>query len=143
MSLLPKIPSTAAVLRSINATSIRPSGTVLASHSRRFASGDQTQKQESKNQDGSKPQPKIYSASPPREEDQSEDVARHNREMEQRHDRPIENVKDADVEKDKVRKGFWSGKILVLPCLTPWGRSMALQTQILTDDRRLGWCEWE
>jgi hypothetical protein len=57
-----------------------------------------------------KAQPKILSTSPPKESDASEEVKQHNREMDQRADRPAEKVKDEDVEKDKVGKSFWTGE---------------------------------
>lgn len=57
------------------------------------------------------PQPKILNENPPAEGEQSEDVARHNREMDQRADRAHEGVKNEDTEKDKVSKGFWTGEI--------------------------------
>ena len=56
-------------------------------------------------------QPKILSTSPPKDAEASEDVKQHNREMDQRADRPSEKVTDKDVENDKVHKGFWSGEI--------------------------------
>lgn len=51
-------------------------------------------------------QPKIYSSSPPKE--QSEDVKKHNREMDDRHGRAQNQVDDGD--KDNVNKGFWKGR---------------------------------
>ena len=62
-------------------------------------------------------QPKIYSASPPKDEDAPEDVRQHNREMDQRADRPAEKVKDEDIEKDKVGKGFWNGQYSAFTCV--------------------------
>jgi hypothetical protein len=57
-----------------------------------------------------KAQPKILSTSPPKESEASEEVKQHNKEMDQRADKPAERVKDEDVEKDKVGKGFWTGE---------------------------------
>ena len=122
MSLLHKTPSPSIVLRSIATARVRQSA--VNCNALRFASGEsssqqQTQNQDSKSKDSSssKPQPKILSASPPQEGDQPEDVARHNREMESRMDRPAEKVKDEDLEKDKVNKGFWSGTSFAsFPC---------------------------
>lgn len=55
-------------------------------------------------------QPKVLNANPPAEGEQSEEVARHNREVSQRYDRAHEKAENEDAEKDKVPKGFWSGK---------------------------------
>jgi hypothetical protein len=55
-------------------------------------------------------QPKIYSASPPKDDEASEEVRQHNREMDQRADRAAAKVKEEDIEKDKVGKGFWAGQ---------------------------------
>ena len=54
-------------------------------------------------------EPKLYSKSPPKEEEAPQDVQEHNKNVNQRFDRPNEKVKDEDIEKDKVSKGFWSG----------------------------------
>ena len=56
-----------------------------------------------------KAEPKLYSDSPPKDADAPQDVKEHNEQMSKRADRPTEKVKDEDVEKDKVNKGFWSG----------------------------------
>lgn len=58
----------------------------------------------------SEAQPKILADNPPAQGEESEEVARHNREMEQRADRPQEKVANEDAQKDKVHKGFWSGE---------------------------------
>lgn len=63
----------------------------------------------SKGGEGDGPQPKIYKHNAPKEHTQSDEVRAHNEDMEKRHDRP--NEKSGD-EKDKVDKGFWSGKLL-------------------------------
>ncbi|KAF2084965.1 hypothetical protein K490DRAFT_47825 [Saccharata proteae CBS 121410] len=55
-------------------------------------------------------QPKILNANPPKEE--SEEVAQHNREMEQRAERADTKISNEDAEKDKVPKGFWSGMLI-------------------------------
>lgn len=55
-------------------------------------------------------QPKILNESPPASGQGSQDVEDHNREMDQRAEKANMKVKDEDVEKDKVGKGFWSGK---------------------------------
>jgi hypothetical protein len=62
-----------------------------------------------------KAQPKILSDSPPQEGEVPEDVRKHNEEMDRRADKPNEKVTDEDVKKDKVGKGFWTGKYK--PCL--------------------------
>lgn len=55
-------------------------------------------------------QPKILNENPPKEGEASEDVQKHNRDMENRAERSHEKVNsDEDIEKDKVPKGFWSG----------------------------------
>lgn len=50
-------------------------------------------------------QPKILNESPP--ENPSEDVKKHNADMEQRAEQATEKVSDEDAQKDKVGKGFW------------------------------------
>lgn len=73
-----------------------------------------SEQQPSKDQGGSNTkgaQPKILSASPPQEHEASEDVQRHNKEMDQRADKAAEKANNEDAEKDKVGKGFWSGKL--------------------------------
>lgn len=67
-------------------------------------------KQQSSSKTKSGAEPKILSDNPPAQGEESEEVARHNREVEQRFDRAEEKVKNEDAEKDKVPKGFWSGK---------------------------------
>lgn len=37
-------------------------------------------------------------------------MRKHNEEMDKRADRAAEKVKDEDLEKDKVGKGFWTGE---------------------------------
>lgn len=54
-------------------------------------------------------QPKILNQSPPDENNASEEVKAHNKEVDKRADRPQEKVKGEDVEKDKVPKGYWQG----------------------------------
>ena len=61
--------------------------------------------------EGSGPQPKIHKSNAPEEHTHSDEVRAHNEEMKRRHDRPNEKSTD---EKDKVDKGFWSGKSLAL-----------------------------
>jgi len=56
-------------------------------------------------QQSSGAQPKILDESPPTEP--SEEVKKHNREMDQRHDKATSRVDDE--KKDKVGKGYWSG----------------------------------
>lgn len=63
-----------------------------------------------KSNSSSKAQPKILSENPPAQGEESEDVAKHNREVAQRPDRPQEGVKNEDADKDKVPKGYWSGR---------------------------------
>lgn len=63
-------------------------------------------------------QPKILSENPPKDGEQSEDVEKHNREMESRAEKAHEKASNEDAEKDKVVKGFWSGKFSRLPPAT-------------------------
>ncbi|TKA80563.1 hypothetical protein B0A55_02010 [Friedmanniomyces simplex] len=77
------------------------------------ASSSQQQQQQSggNNSKGTQgAQPKILNESPPKEHEASEDVQKHNREMDQRAEKASEKVRDEDVEKDKVGKEFWSGQ---------------------------------
>lgn len=66
---------------------------------------------EQKSNSSSKAQPKILSENPPAQGEESEDVAKHNREFAQRHDRAEEGVKNEEAEKDKVPKDYWSGRL--------------------------------
>lgn len=68
------------------------------------------QSQPSKGTQGA--QPKILNESPPKEGSASADVEQHNRELDQRAEQAHEKVRDEDIEKDKVGKGFWSGKFM-------------------------------
>ncbi|KAK4697182.1 hypothetical protein P7C71_g853, partial [Lecanoromycetidae sp. Uapishka_2] len=52
-------------------------------------------------------QPKIHKHDAPGEQDHSDDVKAHNKDMDQRHDRATEKSPDKD---DKVDKGFWAGQ---------------------------------
>lgn len=54
-------------------------------------------------------EPKILKDSPPDEKSASQEVREHNKDFEKRVDRPAEKVKDEDVEKDKVPRGYWGG----------------------------------
>lgn len=65
---------------------------------------------EQKSNGSTKAQPKILSRNPPAEGEESEDVAKHNREFAQRHDRAEEGVKNEEAVKDKVPKDYWSGR---------------------------------
>lgn len=55
-------------------------------------------------------QPKILNESAPSKEEQSEDVARHNREMENRTEKAHEQARSEDSKDEKVSKDFWKGK---------------------------------
>ncbi|KAF2226489.1 hypothetical protein BDZ85DRAFT_316003 [Elsinoe ampelina] len=55
--------------------------------------------------------PKILSESPPKDSEASEDVRRHNEEMDRRAERAAEGVKSEQAEGDKVPKGFWKGDV--------------------------------
>lgn len=60
---------------------------------------------------GKKPEeaePKLLNRDPPKDEEQPEDVKKHNREVENRADKPAGRATDEDVKNDKVSKGFWS-----------------------------------
>lgn len=54
-------------------------------------------------------QPRILKDSPPDEDNASDEVRAHNKEVDRRADRPQEKVKAEEVEKDKVPKGYWQG----------------------------------
>ncbi|KAI9832906.1 MAG: hypothetical protein M1819_003936 [Sarea resinae] len=54
-------------------------------------------------------QPKILNSSEP-DQASSEDVERHNKEMESRHDKPTEGISKEELDKEKVSKGYWSGR---------------------------------
>jgi len=54
--------------------------------------------------------PKILNESPPKDHEASEDVKKHNRELEGRKDRAHEGVSNEDAVKDKVSSKFWSGQ---------------------------------
>jgi hypothetical protein len=74
------------------------------------SNGDKNGEKASEGNKGSKgaPQPKILSENPPLE--QSEGVKQHNDEMKDRAERAYEQVSNEDAKKDKVSKGYWSGK---------------------------------
>lgn len=55
-------------------------------------------------------QPKILNESPPADGQASEEVNKHNREMDNRAEQAHEKVNQGQVEADKVGKGYWSGK---------------------------------
>ncbi|KAI9682797.1 MAG: hypothetical protein M1822_006287 [Bathelium mastoideum] len=55
-------------------------------------------------------QPKILKDAPPAKGEESEEVKRHNEEMDRRHEKAHAKVTEADPEKEKVGKGFWSGE---------------------------------
>ncbi|KAK4495655.1 hypothetical protein PRZ48_012923 [Zasmidium cellare] len=67
-------------------------------------------KSKSNSNSTSNAQPKILSDNPPAQGEESEEVAKHNREVSQRADRAEEKVNNEDAEKDKVPKGFWYGR---------------------------------
>lgn len=105
---MPRLPSTTLARFARTSTSSR-SAVV-----RRYASTEQQSGETIEGPLGenrNKAQPKILNQSPPKESEASEDVKKHNREMDARAERPAERVKDEDVEKDKVGKGFWSGTL--------------------------------
>ena len=58
------------------------------------------------------PEPKILKDSPPQEA--SEEVRRHNEEFAKRYDKPHAKVTEADPEKERVGKGFWTGEFASL-----------------------------
>ena len=62
-------------------------------------------------EDVSGAQPKILSEGQDQPKEETEDVKRHNEEMERRHDRPTEGVDDQG--NDYVDKGFWSGEFYI------------------------------
>ncbi|KAK0793604.1 hypothetical protein LTR02_013002 [Friedmanniomyces endolithicus] len=56
-------------------------------------------------------QPKIFQSSPPKEE--SEEVRKHNEEVDRRAEKTSTKGRDEDAEKDKVGKEFWSGTVAI------------------------------
>ena len=105
---MPRLPVTS--LSRFTRTSVVPQTSIAQRHLQtQQKPGAQTVEGES-GKDTKAAQPKIYSESPPKEEDLSEEVRQHNREMDQRADRAAAKVKDEDVDKDKVGKGFWAGE---------------------------------
>jgi hypothetical protein len=75
-----------------------------------------TEKSEGGNSGDSKgaPQPKILNENPP--SNPSDEVKQHNKEMEDRHEKPFQSASDEDVKSDKVSKGFWAGKSHLYNC---------------------------
>ncbi|KAG8626967.1 hypothetical protein KVT40_005912 [Elsinoe batatas] len=55
--------------------------------------------------------PKILSDNPPKDSEASEEVKRHNEEMDRRAERAAEGVKSEQAEGDKVPKEFWKGDV--------------------------------
>ena len=55
-------------------------------------------------------EPKILNESPPKEGEEPNDVAEHNKDVSRRADQAHEKVNEEQVEKDKVGKGFWKGE---------------------------------
>lgn len=55
-------------------------------------------------------EPKILNENPPKDGEAPADVEQHNRDMDQRAEKAHEKASNADAEKDKVGKGFWSGR---------------------------------
>ncbi|KAF1842147.1 uncharacterized protein K460DRAFT_370143 [Cucurbitaria berberidis CBS 394.84] len=55
-------------------------------------------------------QPKILNENPPASEDESEDVKKHNEEMDSRAEQAHEKVSNEDAAKDKVSDKFWKGE---------------------------------
>lgn len=72
-----------------------------------FAGGDK----ESKPKSTKGLSPKILNEGPP-PENASEDVKKHNEELEHRADRVHERMRTEDVEKERVDKEFWSGEFI-------------------------------
>lgn len=58
--------------------------------------------------EGDGPQPKIHKHDAPQEQDHSDEVRAHNKDMDKRHDRPNEKSGGDD----KVDKNFWKGRSL-------------------------------
>ncbi|CAO2648071.1 Nn.00g089930.m01.CDS01 [Neocucurbitaria sp. VM-36] len=54
--------------------------------------------------------PKILSDNPPAKEDESEDVKKHNEEMDNRAEQAHEKIANEDAAKDKVSSDFWKGE---------------------------------
>ena len=89
---------------------LRPATTNPSFIIRRYAGNQHESAQNVEGESGKSPkqaQPKIFGESPPNEGEASQEVKDHNKDMDKRAERPAEKVKDEDVEKDKVGKGFW------------------------------------
>lgn len=55
-------------------------------------------------------EPKILNRNPPAGEEEPKEVAQHNKNIEQRAEKPAGQAKNEDAKDDKVSKGFWSGE---------------------------------
>ncbi|KAL9094729.1 MAG: hypothetical protein Q9165_002999 [Trypethelium subeluteriae] len=55
-------------------------------------------------------EPKILKDAAPEGGESSEEVRKHNEEFERRHDKAHARVTEADAEKERVGKGFWTGE---------------------------------
>jgi hypothetical protein len=53
--------------------------------------------------------PKILDESPPAEAEEPEGVKKHNKEMENRHEKAHAQIGNEEAEKDKVSPDFWTG----------------------------------
>ncbi|KAK5169625.1 uncharacterized protein LTR77_005602 [Saxophila tyrrhenica] len=99
---------------------LRPSLLPRTLQPTRLASSASTQKSppvDSSSADGAsnkgkdQAQPKILRDNPPlNESEQTDEVRKHNAEMNRRAERPAEKASDEDVRNDKVGKGFWGGE---------------------------------
>ena len=80
----------------------------------RYASSSQQTDESDKGASGKtteKAQPKILGENPKVEEsEQSEDVRKHNAEMDARAERQAQKGSDKEIKDDKVHKGFWGGE---------------------------------
>ncbi|KAF2200931.1 hypothetical protein GQ43DRAFT_456100 [Delitschia confertaspora ATCC 74209] len=73
--------------------------------------GKSTEKSGGEKGYGSKgPQPKILNENPPAENEEPEEVRKHNKEMDGRAEKAHESVSNKDAKKDKVGSKFWAGQ---------------------------------
>jgi hypothetical protein len=82
------------------------------SSSQKSSSASQSQSNDGASKSGNKgAQPKILNEKAPPEDEQSEDVKQHNKEMEQRTEKAHQQASKEDAKNEKVPKKFWAGKI--------------------------------
>ncbi|KAK4570264.1 hypothetical protein LTR86_002344 [Recurvomyces mirabilis] len=90
-----------------------PPSTAGKSEQQTQQGGQQQQQPKSENSGNNKgtqaAQPKILNESPPQEEHASEEVQKHNQEVDRRAEQAASKDRNENIEKDKVGKDFWRG----------------------------------